>query len=174
MNIVTAVSITFVIRFLSIFPEAASIFLSNHVHPDSDIECRLSGDVFNTATACWVALYRLDNRGVTEVQICETRRIEAPLSGYIIDAKGFMELDGRVYTLFRVGIRDGEDDPLWAGEEFVFLAGGISQDGAVFYYPPGAGIEDPDGGYSLEREFLLGEELFLSIPWRYPESSELI
>ena len=156
----------FVIKLLTLIPWMASGTLEYHLHSDSGIESTFTTDDFDGSAACWAALYRLCEMGTDNVVICSVNRIEAPLSGYLVDATGELEIDGREYTVFRVGVRDGRENPDWAGVEFVFLAAGFDDSGA-YIYPPGAGIENPDGNFTPEHEFLLDTEEFLSIPIRF-------
>lgn len=159
----------FILKMVTLMPDVSSVILSHHMHQDCSVESTLTVDEFNMSTACWAALHVLYLREVDSIQICEAMRIEAPLSGYLIDATGIWNEGERQYTLFRIGIRDDEEDPSRAGNEFVFLAAGFNENGEAYYYPATAGIEDPDGNFSLEREYLLNEEEFLSIPQRFPQ-----
>jgi len=84
------------------------------------------------------AFARLESRGMKYVQICEVRWIAAPLTGYLIDAKGSLRIDRQKFRVFRIGVRDGmeEKDGLWkAGSEFVFIAYGKTSGGKPVWYP---------------------------------------
>ena len=157
----------FVIKMLTMFPLLASSSLEYHLHPDSGIESDFSLDSFNGSSACFTALYSLYEMGADSIVICSVTRIEAPLSGYLVDATGVLSLDGADYSIFRVGIRDGEENADWAGTEFVFLAAGFYDSGEAYLYPPGANAEDPGDNFAWEQEFLLDPEDFFSIPERF-------
>ena len=106
-------------------------------------------------SAAWVAaIFRLNEKGVENVLICSVFRIEAPLSGYLVDATGNLEIEGVEYTSFRVGVRDDGEDPSLAGTEFVFLAAGSGDSGESWIYPPEASCEDSNGCFVPEHEFL--------------------
>lgn len=154
----------FILKVLALIPWVASSALDYHLHPDSGIESSLSPDVFNGSAACFAALYRLYESGAENVVICSVSRIEAPLSGYLVDATGNLAIEGMNYSVFRLGIRDGEEDTEWASTEFVFLAAGFSDSGEAYIYPP----FDPEGNFIWEHEFLLDTLEFLSVPERFP------
>jgi len=157
----------FVIKLLSVFPWLASFSLEYHLHPDSGIESIVSFDDFQGSAACFTALYRLYEMGADSVVICSITRIEAPLSGYLVDATGNLVMQGADYSVFRVGIRDGKENPEWAGTEFVFLAAGFYDSGEAYLYPPFANVEDPQGSFTWEHEFLPDPGEFISLPGRF-------
>lgn len=157
----------FVIKLLSMFPWLASSSLEYHLHPDSGMESEFSFDAYDESAACFTALFRLCEMGADNVVICEVTRIEAPLSGYLVDATGNLDIEGADYSVFRLGIRDGEENPEWAGTEFVFLAAGFYDSGETFLYPPGVNVEDPEGNFIWEHEFLLDPGEFILLPERF-------
>lgn len=118
----------------------------------------------------------LAGHGVTDILVCEVHRIEAPLTGYLVDALGSLPIPGARFDTFRVGIRDGrESDGTFApaGEEFAFLAMGVDADGGVCWIPaPGPGFAQVEGmlfdEVLLDYEFLLWREDFESLGTRFP------
>jgi len=122
------------------------------------------------------ALLRLQARGVKDIVICETFWITAPLSGYLVDAKGKAIINGKDYSLFRVGVKDGLEkskEKSSAGEEFVFIARGDNKAGEAVWYPSpgpdyrlGEGEAVPEG--MLAYEFLLNRDKFESLESRFP------
>jgi hypothetical protein len=108
------------------FGEPSPIVHSSHKQPLSAHQA-----------AAW-AFKRLTSRGAKQVMICEARWIAAPLTGYLVDAKGNMQMGKDTFRVFRVGIRDGleEKNGLWkAGDEFVFMACGKMAGGKTVWYP---------------------------------------
>jgi hypothetical protein len=87
--------------------------------------------------------------GIKHLCICEVRWIESPVWGYLVDARGELEMvrthgsigeEGR-YFLFRLGITDrpqgdGSRFPPTAGVEFALLAKGVDENGQPKWYPP--------------------------------------
>ena len=122
------------------------------------------------------AVRGLQARGVKEIVICEALWIAAPLSGYLVDAKGKATINGTEFSSFRVGIRDGLEEKngqYAAGEEFVFIARGEIENGRSVWYPsPGPDYELGEGGDvtdgMLAYEFLLHREAFEHLADRYP------
>jgi len=122
------------------------------------------------------AVSRLQARGVKDIVICETFWIGAPLSGYLVDAKGKATINGTEFSSFRVGIKDGlgeKSEKSSAGEEFVFIAHGEKKPGQSVWYPsPGPDYELAEGESVPERmlayEFLLNRKAFENLAIRYP------
>ncbi len=109
--------------------------------------------------------------------VCEVHRIEAPLTGYLVDATGLLETGGVSFDTFRTGIRDGMESDggsMPPGERFAFIARGTAPDGTVSWFPAcGPDSVAPEGypGIAddmLEYEFLMGREAFESLASRYP------
>lgn len=120
------------------------------------------------------AAAHLRRRGAADVLICESRWIAAPLSGYLVDGLGRLALDGREYTAFRVGVRDGGEagSGAEAGSEFAFIAFGRDADGRPVWYPepgpdvhPGPDQACPEG--LLSFEFLMNRPEFEGLSARY-------
>lgn len=147
----------FVLKLLTVFPMLTAAVSNSYLHPEAEVELIVSAGSFSEAEACFAGIFRLVEEGVEDVRICRITRIEAPVSGYLVDATGTMEMEGRRYEVFRVGIEDGYDNPDLAGAEFVFLAGGTDETGESFLYPP------ETGGFVYEHEFLMEREEFLSL-----------
>lgn len=170
MEVITVnIVLVLAMRFLEIFPGYSSMILSHYLHPESQICVELDPYEFNESTACWAAVIHLTQTGVEDIQICEVMRIEAPLSGYLVDATGlWYSVNGDVFDVFRTGILDGQDYPEERGEEFVFLAAGIREDGEVSLFPAALVTEDSVAQFVLAHEFLLNRDEFFSLPERYP------
>jgi len=122
------------------------------------------------------AVSRLQARGVKDIVICESFWIAAPLSGYLVDAKGKATINGTEFSSFRVGIKDGlgeKGERSSAGQEFVFIARGETKPGQSVWYPsPGPDYELAEGESvpegMLAYEFLLNREQFEELHIRYP------
>lgn len=168
MDVTAFIIPVLILKLAAMMPGIASATLSLNMHPQCAVSSTVDGEVFDESLACLVALHHLDQYEVEDVLICRATKIEAPLSGYLVDAQGFWENGDREYSLFRLGVMDDVEDSNRAGEEFVFLAVGFSEDGNAFVYPTGANIEDPDGNFIWEHEFLLDEEEFFSVPFLFP------
>ncbi len=143
--------------------------------PSEDIVQGMS-EAITPLDAAGFAVAALTDFGVTDILVCEVHSIEAPLTGYLVDALGSLSILGARYDTFRVGIRDGrESDGTFApaGEQFAFLAMGVDADGAVCWIPaPGPGFAQVEGmlydEVLLDYEFLLWREDFESLGTRYP------
>jgi len=150
---------SFIMVFASMFPGMADAVLARHVSPEAHLESVESPGAYGASQAVFSALLRLYEMGGEDMIVVGVRRIEAPLSGYLIDATGRLAMDCVGYTVFRVGIRDDMEDPDYAGEEFVFLASGRDCDGNTIIFPPFL----EDGGFVPEHEYLGELEEFLGI-----------
>lgn len=93
-----------------------------------------------------IALEHLASRGVLLPEVVATRSIAAPVSGYLIDAVGYVR---GVLTAFRIGVKD-EGEMENAGEVFVHISYG--SDGS--WFPPLDGSPE----LLLEYEFMLGQD----------------
>lgn len=142
--------------------------------------------ILSPMEAAGIAADLLHAMGATGVLVCEVHRIEAPLTAYIVDALGAMDMiflsdttgDGEVqYSTFRMVLRDGaeSDGELYApGEQISFIARGVDSTGQIVWYPPcGPDFVVPEGDPGitdemLEYEFLLWREDFESLESRYP------
>ncbi len=157
--------------------------LDRHLHKD----CKLSSSPefliqnskvkpISPREAALFALRRLQARGVKDIVICEACWIAAPISGYLVDAKGKATIDGTNYSTFRVGIQDGlekKNGQSSAGEEFVFIARGEKETGEPLWYPsPGPDYKFTEGqdvtAGMLAYEFLLHRKNFESLASRFP------
>ncbi|MDM7993128.1 MAG: hypothetical protein QUS11_07415 [Candidatus Fermentibacter sp.] len=127
--------------------------------------------------AARIAVEHLLSMGATDVLVCEVHRIEAPLTGYLVDATGLLETGGVSFDSFRTGIRDGMESDgefMLPGECFAFIARGAAPDGTVSWLPacePDSVAPDGYPGITdemLEYEFLLWREDFESLASRYP------
>lgn len=156
---ITWVVPSFIMVFASMFPGAVDAVLARHVSPEVHLESVESPGSYGASQAVFSALLRLGEMGGEDMIVVGVRRIEAPLSGYLVDAAGILTMDCVEYTVFRVGVRDGMDDPDCAGEEFVFLAGGRDCDDNPIIFPPFL----EDGGFVMEHEFLGDMDEFLGI-----------
>jgi hypothetical protein len=126
--------------------------------------------------AALFAVRELQKMNVEDIIICEVYWIAAPLGGYLVDSKGKACINGKLYTIFHVGIRDGSDlidGKYLAGEKFVFIASGKDESGRYWYPAPGPDYNlverdsiTTDG--MLQYEFLLYRENFENLENRYP------
>lgn len=156
----------FLARLILLFPALSSMGLGSYLHPSSTLESVIEEGEFGGAASSLAAVYHLNHyHSVEDIVICETSRIEAPLSGYLVDAQGSAVYDGRSYSLFRVGIRDQGDDPSLAGEEFIFIAAGFDHAGEAYFLHEYTDVE-----FVPELEFLTGRDEFLSLGERFPDS----
>ncbi len=142
--------------------------------------------ILSPMEAARVAVDHLLSLGATDVLVCEVHRIEAPLTGYLVDATGSMEMDllsngvcsgVAHYGTFRIVLRDGAeyDGELYApGELISFIARGVDSTGEVVWHPPCGpdyvpARDEPDFPDSMfQFEFLLWREDFESLASRYP------
>ncbi len=162
------VCVVLALRMMDFSPGLCSLILSHYIHPDSQISAELDSVIFDEAAACWSAVFQLGSKGIEEIQICEVMRIEAPLSGYLVDATGYLEADdSTAYNVFRIGILSGEEN----GGEFVFLAGGLTEQGESILLPPMEYQEDSISVFVCEHEFLFDADAFLTLQDRFPASS---
>jgi len=144
--------------------------------PPSDLIPRTKGKPISPRKACTFAIGHLRKKGVKDIKICEVQWIAAPLSGYLVDAKGKLTIDHQDYSTFRIGIKDGLDEDAGkndAGEEFVFIAYGKNPKGEPLWYPcPGPDYKPKDGESMPESlltyEFLIGRQRFETLCERYP------
>ncbi len=156
----------FLARLIFLFPALSSMGLGGYLHPSSTLEPVIEEGVFNGGAAALAAVYYLTcYHGVENVVICEVSRIDAPLSGFLVDARGSVVYNGMEYTVFRTGIRDDGESRALAGEEFVFIAAGYDLAGEAFILP-----EEVPGEFVPELEFLTGRDEFLSLGERFPDS----
>ena len=154
-----------------------------YLHPDSRISSELPSSIFADSEkkpitpreAAGYALGLLRRHRVANPVICEARWIAAPVSGYLVDALGTLANGEVLYSVFRVGLRDGlerADGLRKAGEEFVFIAMGRDTSGNIVWYPPPGPDHQPaaDEAFDvlLPFEFLLNREDFETLPKRYP------
>jgi len=121
------------------------------------------------------AIRYLENKGVKEIKICETKWMAAPLGGFLIDGLGDFSIGGKEYSIFRIGIRDGSEGN--AGEAFAFIARGEDEKGNVIWYPePGPGFQPVKGEVFPEElmvyEFLIDRERFESLSSRFIEMDQ--
>lgn len=167
MEIITVNTVlVLAMRFLEIFPGYSSVVLVHYLHPESKISTELDPVEFTESTACWAAVFHLTQAGVENIRICEVLRIEAPVSGYLVDATGLWNSrDDNVFGVFRIGILDGQDYPEERGEEFVFLAASSDANGDMLLYPEPVAAEDSVFVYA--HEFLQNRNEFFALPERY-------
>ncbi len=137
----------------------------------------LSGRIFLTPrTAAAFGVFHLRQMGVRNIVVCESRWIAAAVSGYLIDAAGKCTIDGKNYSVFRIGIRDGQEarhgPEFNAGTQFVFIAMGRDSLGNKIWYPEcgpdyhlSAEKNIPPG--ALSYEYLLHRNAFEDLPARY-------
>ncbi|MCD4706802.1 MAG: hypothetical protein K8S62_03595 [Candidatus Sabulitectum sp.] len=170
MEVITVnIVLVLAMRFLEIFPGYSSMVLSHYLHPESQICAELDPLEFSESTACWAAVIHLSQAGVENIHICEVTRIEAPVSGYLVDATGQWDSGTRDdYQVFRTGVLDGEDYRDKRGEEFVFLAAGSDENGDVFLFPEPAFTRDSVAQFVYAHEFLLNRNEFFALPEQYP------
>lgn len=143
----------------------------------------LSGHLFiSPRVAAAFAVFHLQQMGVKNITICESHWIAAAISGYLVDALGICTIEGKHYSVFRIGIRDGEESKHGAeynaGTQFVFIAMGWDSLGKQIWYPQcgpdyylSANKDVPQG--ALSYEFLLRRDEFENLPMRYksPETN---
>ena len=158
--------------------------IEQYLHPNSRITAALPSSIFEDdenkpityLDAAAYAFELLTNRGVVNPIICEATWIAAPLTGYLVDALGSWDSDGKSYSILRVGVHDGlgaeYSDRNSAGNEFIFLALGRDSAGnSIWYPPPGPDHqlrEDETYDMMLPYEFLLNRERLESLQQRYP------
>ncbi len=172
--------------------------LRQYVHPLARIEacpekCRVPGAL--TAEQVLIEAVRLfAEMGVKRLCVCEVRWIGSPVSGYLVDALGDLEMkithgslgeEGR-YSLFRLGVadrpqKDGSRLMSAAGEEFAIVAKGVGPDGKPKWFPPSVLTDvvaerlrgDPKGETDIKFplvyfvKYFQDKERFASLPERY-------
>ena len=132
--------------------------VGRYLHPSasltrSDLIHGLLDERISDRKAAAMGVAALLDRDVHDIEICEVRWITAPLGGFLVDAKGHQEAGEAVYSVFRIGVRDGSEEGDGggeAGEVFVFIARGEDTSGNVHWNPPGG----PLGSSDLDYEFL--------------------
>lgn len=170
-----------------------------YLHPQARIEecpenLRVPG-ALTVEQALAKAVVLFADSGVRQLCICEVRWISAPVSGFLVDAQGDLEMrvshgslgeEGR-YSLFRLGVsdrpqEDGSRLAGGAGEEFAFVAKGIGPDGNPKWYPPALLTDvvalrlkgDPQAESDLKFplvyfvKYFADRERFASLAERYP------
>jgi hypothetical protein len=136
--------------------------MQSALYPDS---VDLPG-LITAQAAAEAAAGALVHEGASEITVCRTSWIAAPLGGYLVDGLLALSTDSAEYTSFRVGVRDGsEGNP---GEIFVTLLKGETPEGEVAWYPsPGPDYIPAEGDVAPDRlldyEFLLDREIFESL-----------
>jgi hypothetical protein len=158
--------------------------LDQFLHPKARIGSDLPSPLFRQSSrkpitpreAASYAVQRLHEKGVSDLVVCEAQWIAAPVSGYLVDALGRWQSAGKLYHVFRVGIRDGlerANGDHGAGEEFVFIALGREPSGSLIWYPGLGPDHRPAPGEPwddlLPYEFLLRRADFESLPSRYAQ-----
>jgi hypothetical protein len=169
-----------------------------HVHPRARIEdcperCLVPG-ALTARQALIKAIEMFEEAGVRHLCICEVRWIDSPVSGYLVDALGDLEMkithgslgeEGR-YSIFRLGVADrprgdGSRFPGGAGEAFAFVAKGVGPDGKPKWFPPAVLTDvvaerlrgDPKGEADIKFplvyfvKYFQDKERFASLPERY-------
>ena len=160
------------------FPQS----IDHYLHKNAFFDLGPSSDMLNYSMhkpishrkAASFAVDHLKAKGVTNIVICEVWWIAAPLGGYLVDAKGKATIKDTIYTIFRVGVRDGTDErdgKSLSGEMFVFIAFGKDKSGRPHWYPPpGPDIWPPRSEADssiLDYEFLLNRGKFETLDKRY-------
>jgi len=162
--------------------------IEHYIHPKADLFVHAppsdssapDRDALSPREAVGIAVPLLLNRGISNLLVCEVQWIAAPFPGYLIDALGSQEGTDALYSVFRLGIHDGEDEEYGetyaAGNEFVFLALGTDSTGSPVWFPkpgPDATPEEiaADADGFLSYEFLFDRDAFESLPARYPSES---
>lgn len=119
-----------------------------------------------TERAAWLASELLAARGVKDIEVFDVLWIAAPLTGYLINATGVLQMGDARFLAFRVGLRDGQEEEgneCTAGEEFAFIALGYDEEGRQVWHPaPGPdfrpGKEESYPCELLVYEFLSPED----------------
>ena len=156
-----------VMSFMNVFPGFSRAILMNYLHPESQISAELEPEEFTQSTACWAAACHLVQAGVEDIRICEVTRIEAPVSGYLVDATGNWVTDsGDSMSVFRTGVFDGNQQVFKPGEQFVFLAARVTATGDIVVFPP---VLPAESTFVEEHEFLGDTETFLELSRRFPD-----
>jgi hypothetical protein len=183
---------------LALFAADEAKDVRQRVHPRAWVEAcpekyRAPG-ALTVERALALAVKMFEEVGVQHLCICEVRWVESPVSGYLVDALGDLEMkvshgslgeEGH-YSLFRLGISDrpqgdGSCFPNGAGGEFVFVAKGTGPDGQPKWYPPSVLTDvaamrlkgDPQAETDLKFplvyfvKYFLDQERFASLPERY-------
>jgi len=143
---------------------SSEIALSDLLYPDADLKETITlMDNDRLISSLYQAFDTLTALGGEDILVCRVQRIEAPLGGYLIDGLLQIELEGKEFTSFRIGISDSVYDP-----PFTLIARGLGSEGDVVWYPePGPDyIYQPDEVMPesiFEYEFLLDRENFENI-----------
>jgi hypothetical protein len=163
-------------KFESYFHSNAIIAVPPLSHPTpSHLSDTSATKPLSSLEACRFAIHHLEKKGIKNIVICEVQWIAAPLSGYLVDLKGNLTIEGQDYSIFRIGITDSFEKYIkkTAGDEFVFIAYNKNKDGKTFWYPkpgPDSDIfeENIMSDNILVYEFLLQRERFETLFERYP------
>ena len=147
--------------------------LGDFIHPDCGIiESLMQNSNEYLDNALFDAFERLTGTGGEDIFICRCHRIEAPLGGYLIDGLFRLEMNGKNYSTFRIGIEDAEPDTF-----FTFIARGMDQYSDVIWYPePGPDYIPQENQVTPESfftyEFLIDRDEFenLENEFAYPET----
>jgi hypothetical protein len=143
---------------------ASSVPLSAFIYPDAALKEAITlMDDDRLISSLYQAFDTLTALGGEDILVCRVQRIEAPLGGYLIDGLLRIELEGKEFTSFRIGISDSVYDP-----PFTLIARGVGSEGDVLWYPePGPDyIYQPDevmNEASFAYEFLFDREDFENI-----------
>lgn len=143
--------------------------------PGADIFPACKSRPIAPRAACLYAIRYLQAKGIKKIVICEAQWLAAPLSGYLVDAKGQLVIERQEYSTFRIGITDGFCDAAGrdpAGREFVFIAFRRDIQGRTFWHPsPGPDHVLKEGAVVPESffayEFLLNRERFETLYEHY-------
>ncbi len=126
------------------------------------------GGGISVREAILFAIQYLENKceSIKYIQICEVDWIVAPLGVYLINGKSNFHIEGKDYSIFRIGIKDKD------GEKFVFIARGENDRGRVIWYPePGPDFQLAEGEVFPEElwdyEYLGDREKFESLSSRF-------
>lgn len=129
---------------------ASSPPLGDFIHPDCGIiESLMQNNNDYLDNAIFDAFERLTGMGGEDILVCRCHRIEAPLGGYLIDGLFKLEMNGKNYSTFRIGIEDGEPDTF-----FAFIARGMDHNSDVIWYP------EPGPDYIPEENQVTPESFF--------------
>jgi len=158
-------------------PEKAEGDIEKYLHKDAilrgvEMPPEAGYKAISLEEAIRFAIQYLESKSVKEIKICETRWIVAPLGGFLIDGLGNFSIEGKEYSTFRIGIRDGSEGN--AGEVFAFIARGEGEKGNVIWYPePGPDFQPAKGEAFPEElivyEFLVDRERFESLSDRFTQ-----
>ncbi len=128
---------------------------NDFIYPDEEIiESIVQMNDDKLTNALYLVLDSITELGGENILVCRFHRIEAPLSGYLIDGLFKIELEGEKYSTFRVVIEDSTEDRL-----FALIARGMDSDSNIIWYPEPGPDYIPEDNQVIPEDFLIYEFL---------------